>query len=259
MTGNRKGGLVLQERDRQLLRELGVMRIIDREQTKLVGGFGSTTRVNTRLLALTRAGFLRRVFVGTISGGRKAIYALTTKSGPLVDRRLPALSHRQNLTLAGNLNLEHQMLINSAFVTLKHQVIPVPGVQFLRWISFREPLTQSIRLVPDGYCELDSPSGIRTMFLEIDLGTEPIKTWETKTRNYVQLAVSGEFSRIFSRSQFRVLVVATTDRRALNIRSAIVRITDKIFWLSTFDDIKREGFWSPIWQRPRGDEKHSLV
>ena len=36
MTGSKRMGLVVQERDRQLLSELAVMRIIDREMTKLV-------------------------------------------------------------------------------------------------------------------------------------------------------------------------------------------------------------------------------
>ena len=72
MTGNRRTGVVLQDRDRHLLSEVGLMRIIDRETAKLVAGFGSTTRANTRLRMLTRAGLLRRFFIGTISSGRKA-------------------------------------------------------------------------------------------------------------------------------------------------------------------------------------------
>ena len=74
MTGTRKRRIVPQRRDRHVMEELASpMRIIDREQTKVVGGFGSTTRVNARLLALTQAGLLRRFFTGTISGGRKAV------------------------------------------------------------------------------------------------------------------------------------------------------------------------------------------
>ena len=59
MTGTRRRGLILQTRDLHLLSELAVMRIIDRETTKVVAGFGSTTQVNQRLLELTRAGLLR--------------------------------------------------------------------------------------------------------------------------------------------------------------------------------------------------------
>ena len=51
MTGTRKQDLVLQERDRHLLAERGRMRPIDRELAKVVAGFHSTTRANTRIRA----------------------------------------------------------------------------------------------------------------------------------------------------------------------------------------------------------------
>ena len=51
MTGTKRPGFVLQDRDRHLLSELAVMRIADREAAKVVAGFTSTTRANTRLLA----------------------------------------------------------------------------------------------------------------------------------------------------------------------------------------------------------------
>src|ERR1700682_6545627 len=88
MTGNRRRGIVLQNRDRHLLSELAVMRIIDREMTKVVAGFGSTTQVNTRLMELTRAGLLRRFFIGGIGAGRKAMYTLSPKGAELVGAKL---------------------------------------------------------------------------------------------------------------------------------------------------------------------------
>ena len=74
MSGN-KHGLILQPRDLQLLRELSVMRIADREQAKLAAGFTSTTRANTRLLALSRAGLLKRFLLG-YSGAKIALYSV---------------------------------------------------------------------------------------------------------------------------------------------------------------------------------------
>src|SRR5437868_4783986 len=79
MPGNRGDGVVLTDRDRVLLKELSVIKIIDREQAKKIGGFTSTTRVNERLLKLVRARFLRRFFLGTRAGGTKALYALSQK------------------------------------------------------------------------------------------------------------------------------------------------------------------------------------
>ena len=53
MAGNdKKRGLVVQQRDMKLLGELAVMRVFDREQAKIVAGFGSTTRANRMLLSV---------------------------------------------------------------------------------------------------------------------------------------------------------------------------------------------------------------
>jgi len=74
--------IVLQNRDWALLHALAIMRIIDREQSKVVTRFGSTSRANARLLALTRAGLLRRFFIGTADWGpQSSIHAVFTWSG----------------------------------------------------------------------------------------------------------------------------------------------------------------------------------
>jgi hypothetical protein len=81
MIGNNH--LILQPRDLHLLREVAEMRVLDREQAKIVARFGSTTRANTRLLALVRTGLLRRFFLGS-GGGRRALYALTSRGAQVI-------------------------------------------------------------------------------------------------------------------------------------------------------------------------------
>jgi len=61
--------------------------------------------------------------------------------------------------------------------------------------------------VPDGYFELETGSEIRPMFVEVDLGNEALRIWRKKMQAYLQLAVSGEFARLFQQSRFRVLVL----------------------------------------------------
>jgi hypothetical protein len=259
MNGNDRQGLIVQARDRRLLQELDTMRIIDRELAKLVAGFGSTTRANTRLLALTKAGLLQRTFVGTIAGGRKAIYALSSQGAGLVSAKHPAFSIRSRLSISGNLKLEHQWQIASIYAAVKFQPIPVSEAKFLAWKCIDEPLLKNSRIIPDGYFEIEQRPKIHAMFLEVDMGTELQKVWQAKTQNYLQLAVSGRFEQIFARPQFRVLVVATSEKRLNAIQSTVLKSTDKIFRFSTFDFINREGFWSPIWYRPKGDERQSLL
>jgi len=255
MTGNK---LLLQERDRKLLAELGVMRIIDCEQTKVIGGFSSTRRANRRLLKLTRAGLLNRFFVGTVASGRKAVYVLSKKGASLVASPQRLVSRRFGQTVVGDLFVDHQMHINEVFAAVKF--LPLPdGVEFMCWRSFAKPVSRSSLLIPDGYFQLHTAAGIRAHFLEVDLGTETRAVWEKKISTYLQFASSGEFQRAFEPPQFRVLVLTTSEKRLANIRAVILKHTDKIFYLTTFECIKSSGLWSPLWLRPKGEQRQSLI
>ena len=130
MTGNNPHGLVLQDRDRHLLRELAVMRVIDREKAKLVAGFGSTTQSNARLLRLTRAGLLRRFFLGTKAGGLKALYTQSISGAREVDVQFRGLRRRQDEVLVADFFVAHQLAINEIYCDLKYRPIPVPGARF---------------------------------------------------------------------------------------------------------------------------------
>lgn len=259
MSGNkRKTGLILQSRDRALISELAVMGICDRELAKLAAGFYSTTRANARLLKLTRAGLLNRFFVGTIAGGRKAIYTLSKRGGLLAGAQFRRISRSHGTTLVGDLYIDHQMRVNEIYAAIRFRPLP-NGVRFVLWRSFYQPLTENSKVVPDGYFELAIPAGIRPMFLEVDLGHQSMKVWEQKTRQYLQFALSGDFPRLFRQSQFRVLVITTSQRRLKQIRAAVARQTDKIFRLADFQNINRAGLWSAVWLRPTGDEHLPLI
>jgi hypothetical protein len=256
MTGSKRAGFVLQDRDRRLLSELGVMRIIDREMAKVVAGFRSTRRANARLLQLARAGLLHRFFTGSIAHGRKAVYTLSPKGTALVNAKLGGIHRPAGRLVVGDTFIEHQSGINEVYLAVKYRVQPAG---LARWITFRQPISDGIKLTPDGYFELTANGTVRPMFLEVDLGTEALSVWQQKTASYLQLAVSGEFSKRFRQSQFRVLVVADSERRLANIRATVLKSTDKIFWFATFDNIHRDGFWVPVWLRPSGDLRQSLL
>lgn len=249
MAGNNRTGMVLQERELRLLEALESMRVIDREQAKIVAGYHSTTRANARLLALTRAGLLRRTFLG----GPKAVYWLaneqlqkTRKKGDLPQE--PAA-----------LFLRHRLQINRLQLLVQYAGIPIRGWWFGNWQSFSKPLSGTLPLIPDGYFEIASAQTARPAFVEIDLGTEAVPVVGKKASLYVQMATSGEFQKLFSRTQFRVLVVTTSQRRLQRLREAVAKLTDKIFWFATLDVIAPDKFWAARWLRPAGNQLQSLL
>jgi hypothetical protein len=259
MTGNSEKKIVLQDRDRHLLKELAVMRVVDREQAKCVAGFGSTTRANCRLLALTKVGLLRRFFLGTAAGGKKALYALSQTGAALVEVPYRGPRRNRDEILVADFFVTHQLSINQIYCALKYLPIPIPKARFLRWVSFHNPIGPTSSLIPDGYVEVAIAERILAAFLEVDLGHESRAVWNAKVQAYLRHAVSGDFTKQHGQPKFRVLIVANSERRVNSLRAATGDLTDKIFWFTTFDSITRDGFWSSIWQRPKDDRRRSLL
>src|SRR5579862_5854132 len=124
MTGNNRVGMVLQERDRHLLSELAVMRTIDHDMARVVAGFGVKRRASFRLLQLTRAGLLRRFFVGSVAHGRKAVYTLSAKGTELVNAKFGGIHRASGRLVVGDAFVAHQTGINEIYLALKYLPIP---------------------------------------------------------------------------------------------------------------------------------------
>jgi hypothetical protein len=248
---------LLMSRDLVLLKEIAQLQVIDREQARTIGNFGSQTRLNYRLTALRSLGLLKQFFVGLGPGTKKAVFCLTRKGAQVA--RVP---YRRTRIASGSVIgfdpfLIHRVAVADIYVSVIHEDVPT-GVKASAWRFFETPLTANTQLIPDGYFELQTPEALRGMFIEMDMGTETAKIWKKKVSEYLTFAVSGEFQKNFGVPQFRVLVVATSARRLLNLSRIISSMTPKIFWLATLEDFKASP-WSPIWFRPAGNEKHSIL
>ena len=259
MATDRKAGIVIQERDRHLLRELALTRVIDREQATIIGSFGSASRTNRRLHQLTRAGLLNRFFLGANGAGRKALYALSRNAAQAFDLPYRGLQRRKDEVLVTDLFVQHQLAVNHVYCALKYANAPPTGVIFGRWISFTAPLSATLRLIPDGYVEIATPTGTVAAFLEVDRGPETLKVWQEKVRKYIALANSWQFEPAFHQSRFRVLVVATSERRMLSIRKTVAAMTDKVFWFATLDSLPKGGVFGSVWLRPKGEGRQTLL
>jgi hypothetical protein len=244
-------GFIPQERDLNGLREIAIMRVADASQVKIAAGFGSTTRVNARLLGLTQAGLLRRFFLGS-GGGRKALYALSPKGAALIRVSCRGPRRRQDAMLVADFFIQHQLSINTVYCDVKFRTIEIPGVTFRAWRTLHEPIVSNISLIPDGYVEFSTPLGIDGSFIEVDLGHESLAIWKEKADNYKKLALSDEYQRQFQQDHSRVLVLADSERRLNSIRATVAGVTTKMFWFATLDAIRGDRFFDPVWLRPIG-------
>ena len=254
MLGARAKGLVLQERDRHILQELAVMRVIDRDQAKLIGGFRSTTRVNKRLLALTRGGLLKRFFIGS-GGWKKSLYSLSPLGANFLETPYRGMRVRDDELITVSSSLEHQLGINDLYCIVKYRQVSVDSGKLVRWENLYRPIDAKRSLIPDAYIEISGPEETIAAFLEFDLGHENLIVWKKKVEKYLHYAISGEFENPVHRSQFRVLVVTSSERRLEGLQKATAAVTSKIFYFSTVNSVQDTGFWAPIWFRPQGDHR----
>src|SRR5438309_7686321 len=206
MPGAKPKGLVLQERDRHILQELAVMRVIDRDQAKLIGGFRSTTRVNKRLLALTRGGLLKRFFIGS-GGWKKSLYSLSPLGANFLQTPHRAMRMRSDELITVSSSLEHQLGINELYCLIKYRQAAIDSQKLVRWENLYRPIDSKRSLIPDAYIEISGPEGTTAAFLEFDLGHENLIVWKKKVEKYLQYAISGEFENLIRHPQFRVLIV----------------------------------------------------
>lgn len=259
MTGTNEKGMILQERDLCALAETGGMGVVDNEIVMRAAGFRSKTRVNERLLKLTRAGLLRRTFLGTVGGARKALYSLTPKGAALVNVPVRGPRRRHDEVLTVDPHTTHHLAVNRIYCALKFEKIPVNDAWFVGWCVFVKPLAPGYALIPDGYAVVSTSEKPIPLFLEVDLGTENLAVWKKKIGEYLRYAASGEFATRFHEPQFRVIVVADTERRMQSLRRATAELTDKIFWFASEESIRVSGLWSAIWLRPKGDDHRIFI
>jgi len=247
-------GTVVTERDLALFRVLVIARVLDCDQIMAICRFSSARRTNRRLLKLVRAGLLRRWFVGTESRGVKALYGISPEGMRLIGEQPQGLlAWKQDRVITSSQFLAHQQAVNQIFILARFQPLG-EKTSCERWMTFREPLSTAVPIIPDGYLEIKQAGAVFPMFLEIDLGTESSKIWRCKVEGYLKFALNGDFERGFHEKRFRVLVVLNSSRRLDVVRQTIAERTDKLFWLSTQDRLRSESLLAPIWIRPKGEE-----
>jgi len=165
------------------------MRVIDREQAQRVAGLPSIRRANARLLALTRAGLLKRFFIGTAVGWRKSLYSLTKLGAKLVQAPARTLKRQKDEIVTLDVFIYHQLGLNEIYCALKYGPASV-GAKVEKWSTYSKTIDRDRSLIPDGYAEIASEARVVPAFVELDLGNESLTTWKAKVGKYVRYAMS---------------------------------------------------------------------
>ena len=83
--------------------------------------------------------------------------------------------------------------------------------------------------------------------------------FQDKARIYLEYAQSGSYQKKYALKFFRVLVLTKSFERMVNLKTVTEKLTDKIFWFTTWKNLGPERVFGPIWQRPGKEGNFSLL
>ncbi len=239
-----RNSLVLQERDKKIIALCHDYHFLTLNQIRLLLGFGSQTRANTRLRKLFDNGYLSRRFLPVFQGRAKILCFLGSKGVELISEKsgidpLLVRQKRKQLLEIRNFSLPHYLLINEFRLAFSLASKNNPEISLKSWKTQKEiPLRMEEReFYPDAYFVYSYRNKFYSTFLEIDRSTETNKRFQGKVENYLRYGLDGYYQRQFGFQFFKVLVVCQTQAR--------LRSPEKIL--------------GKIWQRTANDSLFSFL
>ena len=263
-------------RDRAMLKHLGRVRLLSTLQlTALVRPADSESdlpflhqSIVRRLRKLSHHDLIERLGgrhylklneeTAKIEAKNSGVYALAAEGAQIAanllgDDELHGVRWDKNNRALGNLQIEHSLLISSAYVALALGLQPrvVPNMELYHWSAQRKKLTSSFwtaaesgelvgtpsredkkkgRVVshpvePDAYFVLlrRDPEQYQTCFLEADRGTMNVERFLEKISNYQLWRQLGLHRKRFTQD-FWVLTVCETTQRRDSLRRATAKV-----------------------------------
>ncbi len=264
------GRLALQPRDELILVLVSELRLLSREQLQRLLGFPCVTRINIRLRKLYDHDYLSRFFLPSIKGSAKALYFLGPKGIEVLSKSLGLdpmglENERKNISEGKDLFLNHQLCLNEFRMRFTLAIKDNSQIALERWLTEKDcsieiPSERGNRtLRPDGYICFSIQRRLYSFFLEVDCSTMSNGRIKSKVMAYLNYARSGLYKKDFGLEYFRVLFVTKTHARLLNLKSTIEKLTDKIFFLSTFDQLSCNPIQDRVWIRAGRRNLFSLL
>ncbi len=206
---------------------------------------GSLSSVQVRLKNLFEVGYLlRRARPDDKPGSPEYIYSLSMKGYRVVQElgcAIPSRVRKSEFQARTYFHLDHLLEVNDVLIAarLLPGLAPQIALQEFRHdldlhktplvVSYdarthaRKHERERTTIIPDGWLDFryTIPQGKtkrRCLVLELDRGTEDMKTTKQKLRAYTHCAVSEEYVTIFGTDVIVVVYLATEKQRAVQLR-----------------------------------------
>lgn len=268
--------VVLQPRDKEIIKMTYEFELLSREQIQSFFNFGCAVRANLRLRKLFDTGYLSRRFLPTVKGSAKALYVLGPQGIQVIaeetgDDPLYIRKKREAILNKKDLFFTHDLMVNSVRLYFYQAFNTTRDLSLELWMTAADwPLrggaydrkpNRELKIIfrPDGYFRYIQNNKLFSCFLEVDRSTMSNNRFLKKIALYIKYAQAGFHQQKFGLKFFRVLIVTKTKERMRNLKAITSKATNKIFWFATFEDLSSENILGASWERPGTDGKLSLV
>ncbi|GAB5491994.1 MAG: hypothetical protein Phog2KO_22090 [Phototrophicaceae bacterium] len=254
----------LTERDLDILQMLDACRLLSTQHVQTLF-FPSKHRAYARLQALYHHAFVDRLFLGVQTG------LMNTAILYIIDKRgVELLRAKRGLTIEWSAQikqvkptfLEHALAINDVRVAVT-KACENHSSQLGIWLGENDLKSdydyvqirnargrmEGVSLIPDSYFNLALDTGTTHFFLEQDMGTMQLSRFKQKVWAYLAYSQSGLSEKRFSTKKFRVLTVANSKQRALNLKQATEEAGgQRRFWFTSREQVDvKTALDAPIW------------
>jgi hypothetical protein len=248
-----------------------------------------TSRCRHRLKLLYHHGFLFRDEQPTkMSEGRKPlVYFVDSQAVPLLADIFGLFPEDIDWQPRDNkvswMYMEHLLATNDFRISVEAGA-RARGFELGRWLDDRTLKSREMKdsveianprggtiqvtIVPDGYFSLSDGEYHYDNLLEVDMGTETVRSskfgrrdFSRKIKGYLAYHRSGRYEARYGSEAMRVLVVTTSPKRLASLRAVTEKEEGGIqFWFTTFDKVTPESVLTePIWQVAGQDGLRPLV
>ena len=260
--------VVTTERDIELFQALHTHGVMSRVQIQDYFGWDCVSDANRRLRKLFDAGFVDRRFVPRKFGPTPAVYMVGNEGARvLVNERKTEEKYVNRRryrfkNISDNL-LSHELLITEFACLLKSVFRRYSGCELCDWQS-DDKLADKCNLIetggdlllkPDAFGSYHLHKMLFNIFLEADLGTEPLARINKKVELYRSFKASGLFERNFGHKFFGLFIVVNSDTRAANISQMLPAIHDLKVFVGNIETIRIDPLFAPVWLQAGCDKQ----